>query len=317
MPQTIPQEVNLLANTNRGPSASIWGKCPILDFLQDPGYGQYFFDDFTVAGNAATLNAIGNFGQWASWFDTGTVLTTDPQQDGGVIRMLPTSTTTMAIGSTAGSFRMVTAAAGNAVVGGKMWFECRIALSSITTAIRDVFIGLVDNTTQFSTASATAVINTTNILATGPNLFGFHARSTTNPTDVGLAFNVAGGTVQYPTNLQTLSTTVTGAALTAFAAGATGALGTGFVKLGFVFDPQAQPKRIGSASSGQTLGALKAPLITIYVNGIAAAAFLTSDNLVASTFPTGWMAPFIGISGRGTSPSLLVDWIRVAQMAQS
>lgn len=320
--RTITYAPTLSADTNRGPSEAIWSTCPVADLQQDPRLGMYFFDDFTVAGNAATTGAIGNIGQWASWVDTNAILGVDPQQDGGVLFFNDNSHTTLNVtmGSTAGSFRMVTAATGNAVLNpGKLWFECRCAVGSITTGKRDAFVGLVDNTTNFSTASATAVINTANVLQTVPALFGFHFRDTTNPTDVGLAFNAAGGTVQYPTNLQTLSLTVAGAALTAFTAGATGALATGFVKLGFLYDPNAYFQQISSASSGQTAGAVKRTLIKIYVNGQPAPAFLTTDNLVTTTFPATWLAPVMSYTSRAASGSggLYVDWIRVAQLANS
>ena len=312
----------LAQDTSIRPSPSIWGACPIASLIEDPSMGSYFFDDFNmVAGNLATTNAIGNMGQWATWADTSTVLTTDPQQDNGVVILYDGGNTTknVTLGTTAGGVRMVSAASNYPLTPGKIFFECRVAVGSITTGKRDCFIGLVDNTTQFSTASASAVINTSNTLATGPNLFGFHFRATTNPTDVGVAYNVAGGTVQYPTNLQTLSTTVAGAALTAYAAGATGALATGFIKLGFIYDPTAgnPAKIISSANAAQTAGNLAKPLVTFYVNGQAAPCFLSSANLQAATFPTGWMGPTISYTSRAASANggFYVDWIRVAQMA--
>jgi hypothetical protein len=319
--QQIIVKRNLTANTDRGPSGSIWADCPMDDLNTYIQNGLFFKDDFLMSGNLTTTNAIGSMGQWATWADTSCVLGTDPQQDGGVILLSDAANITknITLGSTAGGFRMVSAATNNPLINAKLWFECRVAVGSITTTKRDAFIGLVDNTTSFSTASATGVINAGNALQTVPNLFGFHFRSSTNPTDVGLAFNVAGGTVQYPTNLQTLSTTVAGAALTAFAAGATGALATGFVKLGFVYDPFAQSRLISSASSGQTVGNTAKPLITIFVNGQPAAAFLSSTNVVAATFPTGWMAPTISYTSRAATASggFYVDWIQVAQIANT
>jgi len=321
--KTVEYLANLAANTDRGPSRAIWGNCNVEEMLQDPNLGQYFFDDFLMAGNLSTTNAIGNMGQWATWADTATILGVDPQQDGGVILLSDNGNITknVTLGSNGGSFRMLSAASGFPLTT-KLFFECRVAVGSITTAKRDAFIGLVDNTTTFSTASATGVINASNALQTVPNLFGFHFRATTNPTDVGLAFNVAGGTVQYPTGLQTLSLTVSGAALTAYAAGAAGALATGFIKLGFIYDPtpQLSPMQISSASSGQTAGTLRKPMIKVYVNGLPAPAFLTADaNIQVATFPTGWLAPAISYTSRAAAASggLYVDWIRVAQLANS
>lgn len=309
---------NLAASTNRGPSEAIWGRFRTMEILEDPSKGYHFFDDFLMAGNLSTTNAIGNMGQWATWADTSTILGVDPQQDGGVILLSDGTNITknITLGSTGGSTRMVSAATGFPLQN-TVFFECRVAVGSITTTKRDCFIGLVDNTTTFSTASATGVINTTgNLLATVPNLFGFHFRSSTNPTDVGLAFNVAGGTVQYPTNLQTLSLTVAGAALTVYTAVTNGA-STGFIKLGFVFDPNAQAAAVSSASSGQTVGVVQKKLITVYVNGQPAPAFLSSTNLQAATFPTGWMAPAISYTSRASSANggFYVDWIRFGQLA--
>lgn len=303
------------SDTGRGPSLSLWGSCPITDILEDPSKGMHFFDDFLVAGQPA-LNAASSMGQWACFADTASTIT-DAAQEGGVVKLLNTANPKQIIlASNTGSFQFCTAATGYPLKG-KMWFECRVAVGSITTAIRDFFIGLCDNTTsQICSANNLVVSTSTNTLVTTPNLFGFHFRATTNPTDVGLAFNVAGGTVQYPTNLQTLSLTVAGAALTAFAA-VTNGNATGFVKLGFVFDPTGgnPPKIISSASSGQTAGNVAKPLITIYVNGQPAAAFLTSTNVQAATFPVGFMSPVIAFGTQTNSGAGYIDWIRVAQVA--
>ena len=325
MTQSVDYKANLVSNTNRGPSDALWADCPVLDFIENPAKGMYFFDDFLVAGNLTTTNAIGSMGQWASWADTSTILGTDPLQEGGVLLLSDGTNITknITLGSTAGGFRMVSPAT-NYPLGPPLWFECRVAVGSITTAKRDAFIGLVDNTTTFSTASAAGVIAGANALATIGNMFGFHFRSTTNPTDVGLAFNVAAGTVQYPTALQTLSLngstgSNTGAALTAYAAGGTGLPGTGFIKLGFKYNPFAQPLTISTASSGQTVGTTFKALIQIFVNGVPMVPFLDSTNLQAATFPTGYMAPTISYTSRAATASggFYVDWIRVAQKAQN
>lgn len=305
-------------DVTRGPSLALWKDCPIPDFQGDPSLGMLFFDDFQPAGNLATTNAIGNMGQWATWADTSTVLLA-VAEEGGVVRLSDGTNITknITLGSTAGAIRLVSGATGYPY-GQKCWFEARVAVGSITTACRDAFVGLVDNTTSFSTASAVGVIaTTTNTLATIGNMIGFHFRSTTNPTDVGLAFNVAAGTVQYPTNLQTLANTVIGSPLAIYTAVANGA-GTGFVKLGFLFDPTAgnSSKVISSASSGQTVGTVAKPVLQVFVNGQIAASFLTNTNLQAATFPTGWMAPTISYTSRSATVAdgFYVDWIRCAQV---
>ncbi len=312
--KTVDYAANLAASTQRGPSESIWASCPVEDLLQDPSLGTIFFDDFLVAGQPAT-NAASSMGQWACWADTSATIT-DAGEDAGVVILTPASTSgQVTLASNAGSSRLVSAATGFPLQVGKFWFEARVAVGSILSGKRDLFVGLCDNTTTQIASAANLVCATAgNTLITTPNLFGFHFRSTSNPTDVGLAFNVAGGTVQYPTNLQTLSLTVAGAALTAYAA-VTNGNGTGFIKLGFLYDPNAAPVTISSASSGQTAGQTFKPLIKVFVNGVAAAAFLTSTNLQAATFPTGRMGPVICMGAKSTAPTAYIDWIRVAQLA--
>lgn len=298
-------------NIQRLPSDSVWYDCPLDDFIERQN-GTVFFDDFVMAGQP-TLNAKSSIGQWACWADTGSSFI-DAGQEGSVLQIANTTQgdqVTMA--SNAGSFRMVSGATGFPLQA-KLWFECRVATSSITTATSDFFVGLCDNTTtQIASQQATVIATAGNTLITVPNLFGFHKRATTNPTDVGLAFNVAGGTVQYPTNLQTLVNTVTGSPLTAYATVANGP-STGFVKLGFVYDPNAQPVLLGSTvSTGQTASVIARPLIKIFVNGLLSNVYLTSVNAQAATFPTGYMSPVIAYNCRTGNAILYMDWIMVAQ----
>jgi hypothetical protein len=127
---------------------------------------------------------------------------------------------------------------------------------------------------------------------------------------------VAGGTVQYPTNLQTLSTTVTGAALTAYTTVANGA-STGFIKLGMLFDPTAANPPIPAPASvnGQIAGTVYRPVVQFFVNGQLAPTFLDAGLVQKSTFPTGWMSPVIAFGTQANSAAAYVDWIRVAQLA--
>jgi hypothetical protein len=311
--RTVTYAPTIAGDTNRGPSRPIWKDCPLMDFIQDPHFGTYFFDDFLVSSQFGTTNAPTDMGMWGAFPDTNALVDVDLQAEGGVLAL--TGGTNSGVGITlaasSGAFRFVTATPFTLQT--KMWFECRFAISSITSANMDVFIGLADNTTANLTTATNTVINTTtNTLTTTPNLFGFHKRSTTNPADIGLAFNVAGGTVQYPTNLQTLVNTVTGANMVV----QSGSAGAGFVKVGFVFDPNAYTQAIGSASSSQTLGTISRPMIQPYVNGLKSPAFLTgAQNIQVATFPTGFMSPVIAVKTRtATKVDLFVDWIRVAQV---
>lgn len=308
-------------DTTRGPSASIWSSFRADDACQDPSLFKHMFDDFQNIGDTPTtasgafVGSVASQYGWSTYFDQNGVFDTDPNLEGGVIALSTgaNDATNLSMSSRAGWAGMIGPVASNVYpLRGKLWFECRVAIGSITTAKRDAFIGLVgpvlpvDNNITGSS---------TNTLATTPGLFGFHFRSTSNPTDVGLAYNVASGTVQYPTNLQTLVNTVTAAALAAYSAG------TGFVKLGFIFDPtpQCNALPVSVATGTQVVGQLAKPMITIFVNGKACATFLDSSMIQAATFPSTFMAPAFALNSRSaTSPGdFYIDWIRCAQVAMT
>jgi hypothetical protein len=311
------------ADTSRGPSPAIWGWAKIDDALQDPSLFMAMYEDFKSVGNTPSTASAAYTGSlacdtgWSYYADTHGVLGTDPNFEGGTILMSDggNATVNVSLTSTAGWAGFVApVSSSNYALKKRMWFECRVAVGSITTAKRDCFIGLTDTGAP---AVNNVIGSTTNTLATAPGLFGFHFRSTTNPTDVGVAYNVAGGTVQYPTNLQTLSNTVLGAALVAESA--SGGIGAGFVKLGFIYNPGPDnvQQRCTTATGSQTVGNLYKPIIQIFVNGIACATFFDPTMVQAATFPTTFLAPAISyLSRSGTSAGgFYVDWIRCVTAA--
>jgi hypothetical protein len=319
-------------DTAIGPSPSIWYDCPLEDFApygQDPKLGYYFMDHFmNVEGLPATGTTTLGWGgdrNWAILPNAGSIIAQDLQQDGGVVGLAcTTSGNTLQLGSLTKWLRMVSAATGNALTQGKVWFECRIALGSIGASVRDIFVGLSDDGVP-STNALTAVFSGADTVATGNSIIGFRFRnSATNPGDAGFIWNNStAASVQAPTPLATLVNTVTGANPTAYAAGATGALASGFMKLGFVFDPTPgnPPDTVTTAVGVQVIGQLKKRLINVYVNGQQVPGYLTAaDQVQVSTFPQTWMAPTISIrSGSATqlNSTLMIDWIRVAQAANA
>lgn len=305
---------NLSANTSRGPSPSIWNDCPVFELLEQKGDyagGMYFMDDFVMTGqltDATSAAQVNNMGQWGVYSSIGGLLA-DGALEGGVISIgSDADDESVTLASLAGAFQMITAT--TFVDRKKLWFECRVGFSTIATAKMDCFIGLADKlVTSNLLVNAIPITTTADTLSTTPNRIGFHKKSGAS-TEINFAFAFAGDATTYPTNLTTLMNTVTGAVLVAQSGQA-----TGWVKLGFVYDPAAPDVMISSASSGQTVGAIKKQLLRVFVNGQAAPAFLTSTNVNAATFPVGPMGPVISCMQTGTgSNKLLVDWIRVAQL---
>lgn len=322
------------ANTARGPSEIIWGwqgqtNAGAADSSQDPRLGMFEYDDFLIAGSGglypSTALFTGSIGRWAGLTPIGGGVTDGVIAGGGLtlspgsLAVSSTNQTAAAIFSGVGSYQITANSSGASALQGRLAFEARVMLSSIVTAKRDAFVGLCDQTPQ-STAALQCLLpftvvsgGTTNALTSTRNLIGFYSPSSTT-SDWNFVFQLASTAAVFPTNLQSLVSTVTGAAI----AGGT------FYKLGFVYDPGAQATPISSASSGQTAGAVAKAMLTVYVNGIKAAAFLTqTQNILTASFPTGVMGPIAAIvpsssganSGTAQAGQETVDWIRVGQNA--
>lgn len=315
---SVKYKGNLSANTDRGPSRVIWADCPVGSLVQSPENGYHFFDDFLVMGTAPASGAAlaGSAGQWSTYLYQGGQIN-DAQLEGGVIKL---SSDGADEGATllgqAGAFRFVTTS--TLALNKKMWFECRIAKSSIASAHISAFVGLMAPTLSSGLPAAAQPLTTTDdTVMTAGDTFGFNLAGTTStrggPTEVGVSFCLASGTINYPTNLTALMA----------AAGQTVLAADTYVKLGWIFDPQAQTALITSATARQTAGNLRKKLIRFFVNGVEVPTFLSSDDVQNATatqaFPTAFMVPCISVMNMASQSSdyLAVDWIRVAQLANS
>lgn len=311
---TVQPALNTATSSQRGPSYSLWkGKtpCPVRDFIEDPAAGMYFFDDFLLCGQipvATGGTSVTNMGQWGLYCSQGGLLT-DMALEGGAISIgSDGDQESVTLASLAGSFRITTTS--TLALNSTLWFETRVSVGTIATTKSDVFVGLCDKLVTSNLLVNTIPISTTDdTLSTVPNLIGFHRKSGTG-NDWSFVYQLAGGTAVYPTGLTTLMTTVTGSAAVAQSGQ------TGWVKLGFLFDPAAPLQTIGTASTGQTVGTVRQPLIRVFVNGLEAAAFLTTTNVQGAAFPTGFMGPVFSNMQTATGANQAgIDWIRVAQRA--
>lgn len=319
-------------DTSRGPSQGIWGDCPVEDFIQAFGggigtAGYLVQDDFCpVATPSNTTPAIGVLGQWANWSAAGTTVL-DAAEEGGVAIINGTTTAkSFILTSNAGMFRLVGNTPFN-LVGGKFWMEFRIAVGSIAASQHAIFCGLADNTgSQINSVDTSIIVAAGTSLTTTKNILGFFKTAVSGtPTgtlqsDWSAVYQPAAGTAVYPNSLQQLSTTVVGSPMAAYAASAPVGKGTGFIKLGMVYDPGAAvPTTPAPATppTGQTQGTLYRPTIKFFVNGQVAPAFLANVNLQASTFPNNcvFSPVFNYMNISGASAPVYLDWVRFAQLA--
>lgn len=316
---TADIENNLVANTDRGPSRSIWSDCPITEFIENPFSGMYFFDDFLMSGEPSSATSHGTWGQWASWFSANNAYA-DATEEGGVLYLsggTGSAHATTTLTSTTLPFRLIGPSTAYANAGGKLWFECRVATNSLTTGQYGLFIGLADNTsTTIQSGTNTVLASGEQTLGTTKNALGFvYSQAIAN--DFFFAYVPAAGAVVKPTGLTTLVTTVAGAAMKAYAASTIKGQGTGFVKLGFLYDPTPGnvPLYPGTATQLQTAATLYKPLMKFYVNGLQAGTFLASVDMQVATFPNNCTyAPviqYVNTAGSG-AVGCYIDWIRIA-----
>lgn len=311
-------------DTYRGPSEAIWGVWNELDMLEDPRLGLYVFDDFVNSGSGpgAATAFTGSFGSWTLYQGSNSGTIQDAGIVGAGIQFVPSSgtvssgasTPTVALQSLAGGFQIITNSSGNSALQGKLAFECRVALTSITSGQRDAFVGLSDGAPGSNKPFLVLSAGSSNMLASSNNLIGFYNAGSGRGQDWWFVYQLASTAPVFASNLGSLISKVTG---TAIAAGT-------FYKLGFVYDPNALTAKIGTASDGQTVGNVAKQMLQVYVNGVAAAAFLTqTQNILTASFPTGIMGPLMaftdnstsgsGNSGTGSAGVMNIDWIRVAQ----
>jgi len=317
-------------NTERGPSEFIW-EAPgspnawIEDFLQDPRLGMHFFDDFLNIGGfpAAATAASLSIGNWSLYAGSNAGPLVDASIVGGAIQFVPSSgtvstgasNTQVTLNSQIGAYQFITNSSGNSALQGRLAFECRVALTSVTSGQRDAFIGLADVGAPSSNNPFTVVsAGSSQMLTTTRNLIGFYNADSGRGQDWAFVFQLASTAPVFSTGLTSLVSTVLGSAIGA---------GT-YYKLGFVFDPFAPTQQITTAGTGQTAGNTAKAMLKVFVNGVQAATFLTQkDNILTASFPTGIMGPiisFANVSNSGTSNSatnlaglMNVDWVRVAQ----
>lgn len=317
MPSTLPAQ-NTAASTRRGPSAAIWSDCPWLQIQEDPSLGMAFFDDFISCGTASASGAAyaGTVGNWSAYLYQGGTIG-DAQKEGGVVKLASDGDNEgVALLQQAGAFRIVTTS--TLALNRKMWFEARVAKSSVATAHLSAFVGLMAPTLSSGLPAAAQPLTTTDdTVMTAGDTFGFNLAGTTStrggPTEVGTSFCLASGTINYPTGTTTLMANT----------GQTVLAADTYVKLGWVFDPDGPIGTVTVATARQTVGTLRRKLVRFFVNGLENPTFLSSDDVQNATatqaFPTAFMCPVIAMMNMASQSSdyLAADWLRIAQLANS
>lgn len=161
MPLTAHYAGGLTANTDRNPSMSIWGDCPIQEIQQGSVQGWFIDDDFvTFPFTVPTSEA--NLGNYKGFSSTGGLMSEGGEIGGTVLFGSDGDDEGASMATRQLPFQI-------SLSTGDLWFECRIKSSTIADTTHGFFIGLLDQ----ATLSATVPIAANGTLA-DENFVGFH-----------------------------------------------------------------------------------------------------------------------------------------------
>ncbi len=187
-----------------GPSPAIWKDCPVIAFLQNPAKGFHFFDDvldgIDVATNqsAAVAAALGTTGKFGAFTGTtaNTIASVATDSRGSAVISTDTDNESAMVvwpkGATiAGKVKFA--------VNKKLWFECRIKVSTIADSISQLFIGFAEE--ALNSAGALLLINEAGMA--DKDYIGF-VKEYADGGKLNTEFNTAGGTKVSTGNAVTL-----------------------------------------------------------------------------------------------------------------
>lgn len=140
------QYMSSSADTEVGPSPSIWGNCPVHDMIEDPRTGVYYFEDYVSPIDPTTA-----CGYTITQVTTGAIVMTDAV--GGVLKVDAAGNATADDGVNA----QVTGETWLPAVGKELWFEARVKMTDCATTPDQHFVGLSVTETALIAAGVLAV----------------------------------------------------------------------------------------------------------------------------------------------------------------
>jgi len=282
MLKTADFRLNRTVDQNRTKSNAIWYDCPELRIENQEISGAFFKDDFTDFLLPATQTTEINLGRYKVYCATAGVWQTDamphsatPLGTGGIISGLcDTDGDAMAIGTQACPFSLLTTQSG------KLWFEARVAKTSILTNMGQFFCGLGES--AVTTYSATVPLGNADATSNALAMIGF------NRLEDGLGVL----NTSYADHA-TSWTDIQAAANSTLAANT-------WIKLGMRFDPKGDPLRC----------------VTFFVDGVECTGAMTKAALLALThLDAKGLGPLLAFyaDSAGTADYTYIDWWRCYQ----
>lgn len=270
--------------TDRWFSPNIWGDCPIEAIKNGTVIGRFFQDDFTGPCPNTDAGLYEGAGEspglgYLFYGDTGVLIKAQAGAEEGVVQASTMDTdndeSVMSTGSPSWNISDTAADAK------KFWFEARVSKSSIANEAMAMFVGLGwDHTAGVSVAQTTCLTDSDSNLGAF-SFLGFHVDNAD-----GDAMDFV-----YMADGQAQTVKIAGVEVPAAAT---------FVKLGFLYDPDADATK----------------RIKVFVNNVEQTTYVTATNIAAATFPDAepmamvWAAK----TGTGATGTAEMDWWRAAQL---
>lgn len=254
-------------NVSNGPSGNIWHDCHWVESLADPGIGYGFHEEFNHFGDPGTLTSIKEFDGYTV-FAGATGLIVNTEVLGGELNLLTSASNEATVIGRDPVYNITS-------LGGALWFEARIKVSTVTTNLLGFFVGLMDTTAYTPTIPLTATSDLGDV-----NLVGFH-RPEANTTAMDTSYKANSVTaVEVNSNVGTL-------------------VADTYVKLGLKFTP--------SDAGAATL--------RFYIDNVLQANKKTIPNATGTDFPADVrMGPVFAVQGVSTPDhSMTIDWWRCFQ----
>ena len=269
-------------DTDPGPSPIIWADCPWIDALGDPSVGYGFYDDFDAVPLTEGQTTELAWGKYKVFADTGGSVLPDPtfnsiETPGGILKFeSDTDNDSASLASQAEPYRI----SGVETTDGKLFFECRVAVSSAVTNGIGFLVGLA-NVDALTLAQAVP-LNAGDTLASMEFLGFQYPEDDTTTGDTG--YTDAGG-----------------GAITKVGDGEiTGIVANTWLKLGFTYDPTDAVN-----------------CIVFYQDGVKLATVISRATLVAlSALDVGCLGLIFAhiVDSSGTAINSYMDWWRCFQL---
>ena len=259
----MPSVVKAWSNdaTSRGPSTQLWRKQqPLIgQRWTDPNQGVGFFDDFNEIMASGSRYALVE----ADSGSTVSLLGTDGSPIGGTCRLTTGSTAQME--AVIGTSEAALCKLGKGT--GRVWFETRVRVSSVTNGVLAFVVGL----TQVGSAAANLVTDTSGEVAT-VDFVGFGVDAADGDALRLLYATASGAVVEHDANASTLAADT-------------------FVKLGLFFDGETTLKYyVDGAQVGTSVTATDTA--TNFPNGelLSLAASVKTISATVETMDIDWWA---------------------------